>query len=234
MALGLTANFFITWTVCFFTTRAIIGCDRGKPSEASLARRHFSWDQPDLMVLRYSAPAVREAIVFPVRLDPVVDCNYIVQALLRQYPGAADPGRPVFGGLIGGKNILETRAGWPFAALVGWRVNANDLQVMNSGASGVLGALEIPRNSNGALVLRLLPYSPIWTGLIANTLLYASVIMGLGMLWSRGRTSLRLRRGVCPSCKYPIGVSEVCTECGVELAESALLRARAQRPEAAR
>ncbi|MEE9128511.1 MAG: hypothetical protein V3T84_00710 [Phycisphaerales bacterium] len=81
---------------------------------------------------------------------------------------------------------------------------------------------------------RYLPYRPIWLGLIVNTLLYATVLIAIMSMWAVMRSKLRLRRGRCPNCKYPIGVSEVCTECGVELAEWAILRARARRPGAAR
>jgi hypothetical protein len=28
------------------------------------------------------------------------------------------------------------------------------------------------------------------------------------------RRSLRVKRGLCPACAYPVGVSPVCTECG--------------------
>ncbi len=86
---------------------------------------------------------------------------------------------------------------------------------------------------NGTLT-RYLPYGPIWLGLIINTLLYATVMIVIVWLWSVTRSKLRLRRGLCPTCKYPIGVSEVCTECGLELAEWAIERARSRRPEAAR
>ena len=81
---------------------------------------------------------------------------------------------------------------------------------------------------------RHLPYGPIWLGLIVNTLVYATLLIVIMWMWFVTRSKLRLRRGLCPNCKYPIGVSKVCTECGVELAEWAIQRARAQRPAAAR
>ncbi len=81
---------------------------------------------------------------------------------------------------------------------------------------------------------RHLPYGPIWLGLIVNTLLYGTVLIAVMSMWFAARSKLRLRRGLCPTCKYPIGVSEVCTECGAELAEWAIMRAQTRRPEAAR
>ncbi len=62
---------------------------------------------------------------------------------------------------------------------------------------------------------RRLPIRPAtWLGLSANTLFYA------GLLWLlipgpfALRHLLRLRRGLCPKCAYPMGESSVCTECG--------------------
>ncbi len=68
---------------------------------------------------------------------------------------------------------------------------------------------------------RILPYRPIWIGFTANTLFYASLlwlaIPGPFVL----RRFLRLRRGLCPTCAYPMGESFVCTECGCELPKRA-------------
>jgi len=64
--------------------------------------------------------------------------------------------------------------------------------------------------------LRVLPIDPIWLGFVGNTLFYASIlwlIVSLKPLFRRHR----LKRGLCPACAYPIGVSAVCTECGQPL-----------------
>ncbi len=37
-----------------------------------------------------------------------------------------------------------------------------------------------------------------------------------GTLWLRRR--IRFWQGFCPSCKYPMGESDVCSECGKALA----------------
>ncbi len=65
------------------------------------------------------------------------------------------------------------------------------------------------------------PAHPIWPAFIANTLFYAT------LLWLVIRASvvlrrlLRLRRDLCPKCAYPMGESEVCTECGKPLSKQA-------------
>lgn len=71
----------------------------------------------------------------------------------------------------------------------------------------------------------MLPYRPLWGGFAANTLLFASVlaivVFGPGML----RRTDRREQGLCESCGYPRGNSEVCAECGARL--------RSTRPRAA-
>ncbi len=64
---------------------------------------------------------------------------------------------------------------------------------------------------------RPVPLLPIWPGFAVNTLFYATLlwllIPGLFVL----RRFVRVRRGLCPKCAYPMGESVVCSECGKEL-----------------
>ncbi len=61
------------------------------------------------------------------------------------------------------------------------------------------------------------PLVPIWKGFAVNTVFYATILW----LLIRGpfalRRFLRVRRGLCPKCAYPMGESAVCTECGKPL-----------------
>ncbi len=51
-------------------------------------------------------------------------------------------------------------------------------------------------------------------GLSTNTLFYAAILwLLIGGLFAL-RRFLRVRRGLCPKCAYPMGESSVCTECG--------------------
>ncbi len=69
----------------------------------------------------------------------------------------------------------------------------------------------------GPVDYRLLPLRPTWPGFPVNTLFYAAILW----LLIRGpfvlRRFLRVRRGFCPKCAYPMGESAVCTECGKPL-----------------
>ena len=58
--------------------------------------------------------------------------------------------------------------------------------------------------------------TPIWPGFAVNTLLYAGILY-LPFAPFALRRFIRHRRGLCPGCGYPIGESDVCTECGAEL-----------------
>ena len=59
-----------------------------------------------------------------------------------------------------------------------------------------------------------IPLRPIWPGFAVNTIFYATLLWlafpGPFVL----RRSLRVRRGLCPKCAYPLGESAICTECG--------------------
>ena len=69
--------------------------------------------------------------------------------------------------------------------------------------------------------MRLIPLKPLWPGFAINTVFYAAVLWLLLICPGRLRRFLRLRRGLCPACAYPIGTSDVCTECGKPVTPSA-------------
>ncbi len=64
---------------------------------------------------------------------------------------------------------------------------------------------------------RILPLIPIWHGFAVNTIFYAALLWLLIPGPFALRRFLRLRRGLCPKCAYPMGESSVCTECGKPL-----------------
>jgi hypothetical protein len=135
------------------------------------------------------------------------------------------------------KHHMRIDAGWPMRSFRGFvsggLLDPNHSQTLLFPLQE-LSVIARERPFGKGTLPRYLPYGPLWLGLIVNTLLYATVLIVIMWMWYVMRSRLRLRRGLCPTCKYPIGVSEVCTECGVELAESTIQRARARRPEAAR
>ena len=59
-----------------------------------------------------------------------------------------------------------------------------------------------------------LPAWPIWPGFAINTIFYAAILWLPFAGFRFVRRRIRARRGQCPTCAYPIGTSDVCTECG--------------------
>lgn len=73
----------------------------------------------------------------------------------------------------------------------------------------------LPWSQHGAR--RFLPTAPVWPAFAGNTLFYATLLWLLTLGPLVMRRYLRVRRGVCPACSYPMGATDVCTECGVTL-----------------
>jgi hypothetical protein len=60
----------------------------------------------------------------------------------------------------------------------------------------------------------LLPFRPLWPGFAINTLFYAAILWLLFAAPFALRRWRRIKRGLCPACAYPVGASDLCTECG--------------------
>ena len=108
--------------------------------------------------------------------------------------------------------LLEIRAGLPFRCLGGTRWWEHR------------GRVERSYNNRGALgygfagtAYGFLPFRPIWPGFAVNMLSYAVVLWLLVGGPFALRRDLRIKRGLCPKCAYPMGKSSVCTECGKPL-----------------
>jgi hypothetical protein len=64
------------------------------------------------------------------------------------------------------------------------------------------------------------PLRPIWPGFAINTLFYALILWLLFAAPFVLRRRRRIKRGLCPQCAYPVGASDVCTECGASVAST--------------
>ena len=63
----------------------------------------------------------------------------------------------------------------------------------------------------------IVPLRPIWPGFAINTVFYAVGLWGLFAAPFALRRWRRIKRGLCPKCAYPVGTSDVCTECGARV-----------------
>ncbi len=116
---------------------------------------------------------------------------------------------------------LRAQAGWPLRSMAGerWRAAApfNALKP-------VVHALALPAGPEAVHVAafpihhRLAPLRPLWPGFAANTLFYAAILWLMICGPFALRRLIRRRRGLCPACAYPMGGSDVCSECGKPLA----------------
>ena len=61
---------------------------------------------------------------------------------------------------------------------------------------------------------RSLPLRPLWPGFAINTIFYAAIVWILVAVAEGVCRRQRIKRGLCPACAYPVGASDICTECG--------------------
>ena len=97
--------------------------------------------------------------------------------------------------------LFEFATGWPMLAIVYRRERF---------------AFE-SRMTKPEMISMGLPTEVIWPEFLVNTLFYAAILCLLLLGPFVLRRFLRVRRGLCPKCAYPMGESAVCTECGMVL-----------------
>lgn len=112
---------------------------------------------------------------------------------------------------------VQVRAGWPKRTLTGWLPGAlpaypPSKMTFKHLPEGRVIVVMHPVDSD--YLVRGLPYQPMWSGFVVNTIFYAIVLWLMFAMPRALRRRLRIRRGQCPACAYPIGTSPVCTECG--------------------
>ena len=120
----------------------------------------------------------------------------------------------------------ESAAGWPAMSvhsttLLDFDFEATDKAGWNSPMvyryRDSRGVLVVPRSIRMPNVENRLPWAPVWPGFAINTIFYAAVLWLLFAAPFALRRRIRARRGQCPACAYPVGASDVCTECGRRL-----------------
>jgi hypothetical protein len=116
---------------------------------------------------------------------------------------------------VGREIIIEDARGWPTLAVwdrLFWR-KAKERQI-------IYGGIRLPLDRSRAYLgtrVRGLPTRVLWPGFALNTAFYAAVLWLLICGPFVMRRFVRVRRGLCPACAYPIGASATCTECGKPL-----------------
>jgi hypothetical protein len=122
-------------------------------------------------------------------------------------PGDPRPGWLKRSAMPNPQNSTGIAAGWPFLCLWG----RTDHDVNHAPQAMDTGVLRIAVRG----VVTRFPAYPLWWGMLANTLLYASVLWLLWVAAGLPRRFLRARSGRCPGCGYELDDwMERCPECG--------------------
>ncbi len=140
---------------------------------------------------------------------PREDLGFGYTVVFYEYAGASDSLRIFF--------AVEIAAGWPLRCL---ERDLPDLRPFyNEERTVIQAGIPLPPLLEWIHPLpnRTLPIRAVPAGFAINTLFYAAILWLLIPGPFALRRFLRLRRGLCPKCAYPMGESGVCTECGGEL-----------------
>jgi hypothetical protein len=127
-------------------------------------------------------------------------------------------------------DLVFVRCGFPVMCVSG--VAHQSVEAMFTSRSqfdvGLVANAGVETETHGAFIVDvrgeygpeaiLMPVRPIWPGFAINTFLYAAILWLLFAAPGSVRRWRRIRRGVCAKCAYPIGASDVCTECGAAVA----------------
>ncbi len=82
-------------------------------------------------------------------------------------------------------------------------------------------SVKAPSRIQGTFVIaedaRVIPLRLILPYFVLNTITYATILWLLFAVHGVVRRRTRSKHGQCPTCGYPVGTNEVCTECGKRL-----------------
>ena len=85
------------------------------------------------------------------------------------------------------------------------------------------GSFEIPIDATEHWGPRVLPWYPIWIGLLVNTLFYATIVWLLSLGPFALRIMIHRKRGFCINCAYDLkgAAHAACPECGATVGKAA-------------
>jgi len=218
LVLAVVANVGVAWGL-------VVCCQQRLPRDDILvADREGGWDVIDYWVVSsWSALGLRQIAYTPTSSDPPLLSGDDVEERRPSVPRWAPWPNRQPAQYSDEPTLIYVAAGWPLKCVSAkcfdygrWPGAVRSKQKVNTPPAWT-NAIAVRDRGGVAFRVQVLPYGPIWSGLGANVVFYAILLwllfLGPVVLVRR----LRLRRHRCPSCGYPVGVSEVCTECGGEV-----------------
>lgn len=222
LLLGAAVNVTVAWIIAL----------NAPPWTSGDAPLYWSDDQRTWHVRLEPSRTVRRVLIAPtqVRLedDHIPPGSRLTDAMLpshiRQRMHAASSGDP--------EALTFWHVGWPFAALrcvqYTWRGTAHDRRLRPTGPPEPvaedaivvhgIGAAPGRHEHEGGSQRAFLPLRPLPAGVLVNSALYAGLLWLLAAVPRALRRRHRIRLGLCPTCTYPVGAGDVCTECGIDVA----------------
>lgn len=135
-------------------------------------------------------------------------------SLFSGQPRSEEDPRPAFArlGYPGRERTVGVfQNGFPFLAAQGRRVTTMG-PVNWSGGTGSDEWLYMPTYKG---VFYIIPYRPMWIGLLGNVVVYTLLLLGPLIAWRLWRRSRRVSEGHCERCGYDlVGIDGPCPECG--------------------
>jgi len=104
----------------------------------------------------------------------------------------------------------QVEAGWPwYGCSGGHSLVTDDVKIISEASAR---ALVLGQAQPGGV--RLLPLKIDFSSFGIGAAFYALATYLIAQFCAQVRRMMRSKRGVCPACAYPVGTSDVCTECG--------------------
>lgn len=104
---------------------------------------------------------------------------------------------------------FEDARGWPMRCLKSTYRGDATFQAWTTEAG-----VEFASGQRWPGIPRALPVQLIWLGYVVDTATYSCIVAVLWYAAIRIQRARRVRRGMCPMCAYPRGISPCCSECG--------------------
>jgi len=227
---GALVNVAVAWALVYYGTPKWLGVNplsEVDPPVASRAKPYMA--DSTAVVGRFGAFGFREydVVVYESHECDVYGrdewCVEIVKELDFLFEHGESPSlsnRALMRGL-GGQAVILVEGGLPFRTLSGVVVIQETNRTWWEQEGHQIGVTRLTRRFHGIDLLRHVPHHPLWGGVMLNTIFYAVALWLLILGPFALRRLIRLRRGLCPACAYPMGQALLCTECGRELPDRA-------------